>query len=144
MLDCQAWEKERELLKPIMTIVKRLARENNATWFRDDLVSLLLGGIAVIDVDTEATLGDLWSLGPHLGDDEYGTPLSRHVAGFLSAVDAQRTDLLYRAIVDGLEFGAEEVDMCDLLVETDAPTGSQSSDLCDLLVEEVEEDILLR
>jgi hypothetical protein len=144
LLDCQAWEEERELLKPIMTIVKRLARENNATWFRDDLVSLLLGGIAVIDADTEATLGDLWSLGPHLGDDEYGTPLSRHVAGFLSAVDAQRTDLLYRAIVDGLEFGAEEVDMCDLLVETVAPTGSQSPDLCDLLVEEVEEDILLR
>jgi len=148
LLDCQTWETERALLKPTMDVVKRLARQNNATWFREDLVSLLLGGFAVIDADTEATLGDLWSLGPALGNGEYGTPLSRHVAGFLSAVDAQRADLLYRAIVDGMESGEdvveEEMEMCDLLVDSEGRAGSRSPDLCNLLAEEVEEDLLLR
>ena len=94
---------------------------------------------AVSLTDTEATLGDLWSLGPALGNGEYGTPLSRHVAGFLSAVDAQRADLLYRAIVDGMESGEdvveEEMEMCDLLVDSEGRAGSRSPDLCDLLAE---------
>ena len=105
MFSCPAWDDEREVLEPLLSEVRAYAVGYNTTLSRGEIVTLLLGGCVAVDVDdtgeTEAvfTLGEMWSLGPDLGNGERGMPLSAQVAAYLSAIDTRRKDLLYRVLL---------------------------------------------
>jgi hypothetical protein len=138
------WEEERAALEPVLVLVRKVAAENNITWPRELIVSLLLGGVAVIDEEREATLGELWSLGPILPSGDRDTPLCRHIAAFLTSVDDRRMNLVFRAMA-AASTGVEEesVEECDLLVGTPAANvattaaggGEESEEECCLLSE---------
>jgi hypothetical protein len=144
LLECPMWEEERAALEPVLVLVRKVAAENNITWPRELIVSLLLGGVAVIDEEREATLGELWSLGPILPSGDRDTPLCRHIAAFLTSVDDRRMNLVFRAMA-AASTGVEEesVEECDLLVGTPAANvattaaggGEESEEECCLLSE---------